>query len=174
MSVIANDYADVLLVTATEIESRALVDVFERETHQQAQPTEIDDRIYFSLGAINGARIAMMQSEMGSIGLDASLQTVRKGIDALSPVAVIMVGIAFGMDDQKQHIGEILVATQLLLYEMQRVGTENGDPQIIPRGGNPAVSPKLLNRMRSANLSWKGAKGAIWHPPVRRNTGRQF
>jgi nucleoside phosphorylase len=52
--------------------------------------------MYLYLGAVNGAQVFLTQSEMGSGGLDASLLMVRKGIEALSPAAIIMVGIAGG------------------------------------------------------------------------------
>ena len=145
--------ADVLLVTVTKVESKAVLAVFQEATKQKPQPVEIDGRTYFSLGTISGARVSMTQSEMGAGGLDASLQTVQKGIDALSPAAVIMVGIAFGISEEKQAIGDILVTSQLRPYELQRVGTCS----IVLRGDKPHASPRLLSRMRSAELMWEGA-----------------
>ena len=115
--------ADVLLVTVTKVESKAVLDAFAEATKQKAKPFEIDGRTYFELGAINGAPVCMTQSEMGAGGLDASLLTVQKGIDSLSPAAVIMVGIAFGVDASWQKIGDILVSENLRPYELQRVGT---------------------------------------------------
>jgi nucleoside phosphorylase len=127
-------------------------------TGQKARPTSIDERIYFDLGAINGARAFLVQSEMGAGGLGASLQTVQKGIDALSPAAVIMVGIAFGVNEQKQTIGDILVTEQLRLYDLQRVGSHEGHEQIILRGDKPHASPWLINHLKSADLLWEGAR----------------
>src|SRR2546427_9613835 len=106
----AQNSADVLLVTVTEVEGRAVLDVFREATKQEARSTKIDGRYYFDLGVILDAKVFMTRCEMGAIGLDASLLSVQKGIDALSPAAVIMVGIAFGMDEGKQTIGDILVA----------------------------------------------------------------
>src|SRR5258708_266473 len=153
-----NLYTDILLVTATKVESTAVFEVFEQATEQKAQPCPIDDRIYFDLGKVNGSNIFLVQSEMGSTGPGASLQTVQKGIMALRPVAVIMVGIAFGMNDQKQLIGEILVTEQLRLYDLQRVGKENECPQLRLRGDKPHASSWLINRLKSAELVWKGAR----------------
>jgi nucleoside phosphorylase len=81
--------ADILLVTVTKVERRAVLDVFAKATKQKAWPFEIEGRTCFDLGAINGASTCMTQSEMGAGGLDASLLTVQKGIDSLSPAAVI-------------------------------------------------------------------------------------
>jgi hypothetical protein len=49
---------DVLLVTATKVESKAVLDVFERATGRKAQPTEMDHR------AVSGAQVFMTQSEI--------------------------------------------------------------------------------------------------------------
>jgi nucleoside phosphorylase len=152
------DEADVLVVTVTKIESSALIQSFEQTTGHKAMPQSIGDRLYFNLGIVNGARVFLTQSEMGSSGLDASLLTVRKGIEALSPTTVIMVGIAFGVNDQKQNIGDILVTEQLRLYDLQRVGSQDGQCKIILRGDKPHASGWLINYFKSADLLWEGAK----------------
>src|SRR4051812_48504673 len=113
--------ADVLLVTVTKVESKAVLAAFAGTRPREGQRS-IDGRIYFDLGEVNGARVWLTQSEMGSGGMGASLQAVQKGIEALSPAAVVMVGIAFGMNEAKQGIGDVLVTEQLRLYELQRAG----------------------------------------------------
>jgi len=149
----AGSKADVLIITVKKVESLAVMDAFRQETGRDPYPTIIDDRIYHDLGEVNGARIFLALSEMGAGGLGASQQVIQKGISALCPSAVIAVGIAFGVDEQKQAIGEILVSQQLWLYDLQRVGKE-----IIPRGDKPHASTKLIDRFKNADLHWSGAK----------------
>ena len=86
--------ADVLIVTATPVESRAVLDAFAGITGQPARPMPVGDRIYHDLGEVHDARVFLALTEMGSGGLGASQQTVQKGIVALRPAAVILVGIA--------------------------------------------------------------------------------
>lgn len=150
--------ADVLIVTVTKVESQAVIQAFEQSTGHQAIPDSINQRLYFNLGEVNGTKVFLTQSEMGSGGLDASLLTVRKGIDTLSPMAVIMVGIAFGINEEKQAIGDILVTEQLRLYDLQRMGTQEGQPKIILRGDKPHASPWLINHFKSTDLRWDGAR----------------
>ncbi len=142
--------ADILIVTATPVESRAVLDAFAGITGQPARPVPIGDRIYHDLGEVHDTRVFLALTEMGSGGLGASQQTVQKGIAALRPAAVILVGIAFGVDEQKQAIGDVLVSQQLLLYEPQRVGEGN----IVPRGDKPHASSWLFNYLKSAQLYW--------------------
>ncbi len=152
MVTVMNSIADVLIVTVTKIESRAVIDVFQGISGQMPEPISIGDRMYHNLGMINGARVFITQSEMGAGGLGSSLLTVHKGIAALSPIAVVMVGIAFGVNPEKQSIGDVLVSRQILEYEPQRVGTEKGILSRIPRGDRPHASPWLIDRFRNADL----------------------
>jgi|GEM_PF-2983068 len=148
-----NPKADVLIITVAKVESQAVMQVFRETTGQDPKPVRISDRIYHNLGDVNGARVFMALSEMGAGGLGASQQAVQKGIAALRPLAVIMVGIAFGINEKKQSIGDILVSQQLWLYDLQRVGKD----QIIPRGDKPHASSWLIDYLRSADLYWQGA-----------------
>jgi nucleoside phosphorylase len=68
-----------------------------------------------------------------------------------------MVGIAFGVDPQRQQIGDILVSQQLLGYDLQRVGTRvDGGLTIQARGDRPSASTRLLDRCRAGDLDWEG------------------
>ena len=149
--------ADVLLVTVTAIESRAVMEVFRKVIGKDPKPEPLGDRIYLDLGEVNHARVFMALSEMGSGGVGGSQKSVDKGIEALSPSAVIMVGIAFGINEDKQSLGDILVSQQLWLYDLQRIGRE----QIIPRGDRPHASSWLLNRLQMASLNWDESKAKV-------------
>lgn len=151
--------ADILIVTITEMETYAVFNTFEQATGSAATPCIIDEHIYFNLGIINDARVFLIRSEIETIGIDLSLLTMQKGIEALKPSTVIMTGIAFGENEKKQAIGDILVTEQLLPYEVQRNGTaEEENPRIVLRGDKSHSSPWLVNQCNSASLLWKGAK----------------
>jgi len=152
-----SEKANILIITATKVESSAVLDAFKKATGKEATSQSIRSRVYFDFGMVNGARIFMTKCEMGSNSLGASQQAVAKGIDALKPSAVIMVGIAFGVDEEKQAIGEILVSQQLQLYDLQKVGTRQKKSNIILRGDKPHASTWLFNHFDSADQTWKGA-----------------
>lgn len=143
--------ADVLLVTVTEIEARAVLDCCSGH-----KLYFIGERTYYDLGVVGEARVFMVQSEMGSDGLGGSRFTVEEGIRALSPAAVIMVGIAFGMDTEKQHIGDILVSRQLVAYDPQRIGS-GPDGKLITslRGDRVSVPIRLLDRFKAGLKTWQ-------------------
>lgn len=150
---------DILLITVTSVETQAVLDVFAKATGQAFQRRFIDDKTYFDLGKLNGMQIVMVQSEMGAGGPGGALLAVDEGIRKLSPAAVIMVGIAFGLDDKNLDIGDILVSQQLLGYELQKITTnDKGRMELLLRGDRPHASTKLLDRFRSGVLDWHGPK----------------
>jgi nucleoside phosphorylase len=150
---------NILLVTVTKVESLAVLAAFEEHTQQKPAFKPIGEKTYHELGTVNGVHVWLVRSEMGAGGLGASQQSVTKAIGALSPRAVIMLGIAFGMDERKQAIGDILVSTGLQLYDLQRVGTDAAQKiKITIRGSRPDASPWLLDLFRNADLHWRGAK----------------
>ena len=148
---------DVLLVTATEVEMRAVRDVFLENTGTFEQ-RRINNTTYFDLGVIGGARVFLVQSEKGTSGPSGATLVVHDGIKALSPSALVMVGIAFGLLPEEQQIGDILVSQQLLGYEMQKVEGPDGQTVIIARGDRPQASPRLLDLVRSSIFDWETAK----------------
>jgi nucleoside phosphorylase/Tfp pilus assembly protein PilF len=152
-----NPHCDVLLVTVTQVEAQAVLTFLQEDLGHKLERLFIGDKTYYDLGVIGGARIFLVQSEMGSGGPSGSLLTVTEGIRVLSPSAVVMVGIAFGIDPQRQRIGEILVSRQLSGYELQRVSNgSSGQLVINPRGDRPQASTRLLDRFRSGHLDWRG------------------
>jgi nucleoside phosphorylase/tetratricopeptide (TPR) repeat protein len=156
------DKADVLIVTVTEVESRAVMDVFRKATGKDPKPEPVAGDLYLDLGEINGSRAFMALSGMGAGGLGGAQERVRKGIEALSPSAVIMVGIAFGVNEAKQAIGDVLVSERLMLYDLQRRGTDDkGNLHIIPRGDRPSSAPRLFNWFRTSQLNWDQSAGKV-------------
>ncbi|MEN3332722.1 MAG: hypothetical protein V7641_2087 [Blastocatellia bacterium] len=150
---------DVLLVTVTDIETETLLETAKTLTNRDYQQRPGKHKTYFDLGMIGGVSVFAVRSEMGSDTMGGSLLTVKDAIAEVNPSAVIMVGIAFGVNPKKQKIGDILVARQLQSYDLQRVGTtETGEPKNILRGDKTPCSAKLLDRFRATHMRWKKAK----------------
>ncbi|WP_420722492.1 hypothetical protein [Hwanghaeella sp. LZ110] len=148
-----------LLVTATEVERDTVLRLAESITAREATIDFGNRRTYYRLGIIGNVNVSLVQCEMGASTLGGSLITVSDAIKDTAPLAVIMVGIAFGVDDEKQSIGEIIVSKNLLSYEMQRVGTnKKGRREIVARGDRVTASTKILSRLRAAESGWTGKK----------------
>jgi WD40 repeat protein/nucleoside phosphorylase len=154
----SNSKADILLVTSTEVEARAVLNVFSQHESSFGR-LFIADTSYFDLGEIGGARTFLVQSEMGAGGPAGASLVVHEGIKALSPSAVIMVGIAFGLIPEEQRLGDIMVSGQIVGYERQRIEQGRDGVEIIrARGDRVQASPRLLSRLRANIFDWQGPK----------------
>lgn len=149
--------ADILLVTVTELETRAMLACFPHYTRRH-----FCGQIYYDLGVVQHARVFLVQqTAMGSGSPGGSLLTVAEGIRALLPSAVIMVGIAFGIDQTQYEIGDILISQSLLTYEQLRVGSSpTGEPIFLSRGLRPIASIRLFGLFQSAARDWQGPRVA--------------
>jgi nucleoside phosphorylase len=157
--VVDSTYADVLIVTATDVETIAILTAFDGQPGR-VRRIFVGDKTYFDLGRIRGARVVQTQSELGSGGPAGSTLTVMEGISAFNPTSVILAGIAFGVSSRAQRLGEILVSRQIFDYEVARAGTgPDGRLVLIARGDRPAASGRLLDRCHAALPDWIG-------PPV--------
>lgn len=147
---------DLVLVTVNEHETKAVHDAFHAATGTEAKPVSLGERSYHDLGKIGSTTVYHAISEMGSGGSGGMQQTVEKAISNLEPGAVIAVGIAFGVNEEDQQLGDILVSKLLRLYEQQRVGKKG---KITLRGASPDASPRLMSHFRSFQQTrWVGAK----------------
>jgi nucleoside phosphorylase len=152
----------VLLVTAAHVETQAVFAHCRRETGLPFERQFLGEGTYHDLHTIGGARIFLVQTEQGAGGPGGATLTVQEGIQLLSPSAVLLVGIAFGMRPDDQQMGNILVSHQLMGYELQRVGQDQAGAWIIrSRGDRPQASTRLLSLVRSGKLDWQGAEVRI-------------
>jgi nucleoside phosphorylase len=140
--IVQNDIA--LIVTATDTETEA--------THKKFSPLNgysnilqaYDESNTYYGGFFGKYRVIHVQSNMGAVGRDSAIMTISNAIRTLSPKFVIMIGIAFGIDDEKQKIGDVLVAEGILPYDNKRVGNTT-----IQRGQQAPSSKILLNRFKA-------------------------
>lgn len=147
----------VVLLTVNEHETDAVFDVFLGERRTPSTTTRAGVT-YNDLGYHGNMRIVHTICEMGAGSIGAAQQRTRSAISAWKPTAVIAVGIAFGMDELKQRIGDVLVAAQLQDYELGRLGNSG---IITPRGDKPGTSDRWRNRLRIA-LAIKKRDDAKW------------
>jgi nucleoside phosphorylase len=153
-------HADVLLVTATDVEAQAVLDTF--TPGAKPQRCFVGDNTYFDLGVHGGARVLLVQSEMGASGPGGMQATVTAAIGALHPASIVMVGIAFGVNSKKQKIGDVLVSRQLMSYDLQRVGMDKDGKQTrTPRGDRAHASVRLVDRFTAGKKDWHEAEVSI-------------
>jgi nucleoside phosphorylase len=151
---------DLLLVTATTVEQDAVLSALKGDG-TPVPPTFVGASTYYA-GTFAGHRAVLVRCEPGSVGRDASILVVEEAIRVVRPRAVVMVGIAFGADEAKQKIGDVLVSRQIRVYEPQKVATTaDGERNVIPRGPSPLAGAVLFNRFRDCSRGWSRGDAAV-------------
>jgi len=145
----------VLLMTAKLEETKAVIAACEQETGISYVSEFGRVGVYYDLHIIGGARTFLVQSEQSKGGPGGAILTAQDGIRELSPSAIILVGVGFGMQIKGQRMGDILISHQLLDYELQRVGQDQDGVYIIcSRGARADASTRLLARIYNGLLNW--------------------
>jgi nucleoside phosphorylase len=151
--------ADVLLIVATDIEQACTLREFGFPPGTSPRRHPRGQQIYLELGLFAGQLVFLVRSDMGSAGAGGSRFTADDAIAALRPDWVLMPGIAFGVDHEKQEIGDVLVPEEVIFYDHKRVGTdEGGEPDIRYRDAPARPDGALLKRLRDAERDFGPAR----------------
>lgn len=141
---------DVLILTAADIEYDTMIELAGiRETQRERRRT-VGSKTFLDLG-FDGCAVWALQCRKGSVGPGSSLDTLKDALHVLDPKPrlVINTGIAFGLRPSKQEMGDVLVAEQVRLYEIERRGTTR-----VARGDKVSCSTLLLSWFRDFRTDW--------------------
>jgi nucleoside phosphorylase len=106
----------VLLLMATAIEAAAVRAVF--SPGREPDAVYRDTQTYRDYGQ-HGAVHVFGVSSAGTGAPDAQ-NTVNRAIQEIDPKTIVAVGIAYGVDDTRQRIGDVLAATGIIGYDIAR------------------------------------------------------
>lgn len=156
---------DVVIMTATDVELEAVISLLQPYPRRKTVLLAYQGPETYYLGKFGAWKTAVTKCRMGAGGAGGSTLATESAIRNWQPRAIIMVGIAFGKDAAKQKIGDVLVASQIIPYEKQRVGVE-----VIFRDPIPPTNSTLLNRFENP-LGWQfsrpdGKSCAIRYGPL--------
>lgn len=127
-----------LFVTANEHEREAFEAKFIRQENKY-----ILGKTYY-LGQFGLYPAAYIHVDEQGATNPASMPLVSQLVHDLSPVAVVMVGIAFGVNEQSQKIGDVLVSDKILPYDSQKILENKTEYKEIPK----EVGFQLLNAFK--------------------------
>ena len=115
--------ADVVLVTATPTEHHEL----ERAAKElgfglTAQPGRAGD--YYRLGDVGTNRVVAMRVSIGAFSPDGAAARAARSIQARAETqatTIMLIGTAFGIDQARQNIGDVIVSESVFLYDDRRI-----------------------------------------------------
>ena len=144
-----NQLPQIGIVVATEVERLSVLCRLKPPQRRRFVLQVFEGSNTYYVGRLGTANVVLVMSAMGSIGRDASTIVTSELLEHWSPNAVVMVGIAFGKDAEKQMIGGVLISERIVSYEPQRLGIDEN----LNRGEEHKGGPLLLNRFRNV-LGW--------------------
>ena len=145
---------DVVLLTTTDVERDALYEVMKPFPGYAGLVEGALHRNTYRLGQFGRYIAAHVESTMGSQARHGSTLTVHDAIAELSPKAVVIIGIAFGVNPVKQRLGDVIIAETVIPYELQRV-----DKRVTYRGQPLPCGSVLSERFRTRRTGWRFERG---------------
>lgn len=141
----------IALMTATPTERDAVL------KHLEPAPGESqvclaphENNTYF-VGRLGQYPVVLCMCAMGASGRDSAQIVTGEVIRFWKPSALIMLGIAFGKDPDRQRIGDVLISERIIAYEPERVGVEAS----VSRGQHFLAGARLLDRFRNFTMGWE-------------------
>ena len=145
-----NQLPQIGVLVATDVERQSVLKRLKPPRNRRSVLKVFEGNNTYFLGRLGVANVVLVMTAMGSVGRDSSTIVTTELVDHWKPDAVIMVGIAFGKDAEKQMIGGVLISERMISYEPERLGEDEN----IDRGEMPKSGPVLLNRFRNV-VAWK-------------------
>lgn len=139
----------VLIIVATDTEKRVALDNLQPLSGKQRIVEVFTGRRTYYFGKLGRYNVALTDCSMGTGGRQGSLITCVRAIEDIRPEAIFMVGIAFGMDRNKQQLGDVLVAEAIFPYEIARIGSTTQS-----RSNSVDCDLDLASLLQSAAFNW--------------------
>lgn len=150
----------VLIVTVTDKELEAVLDVFEGHTGKRVKPRFDGSVPVFALGAVNDTELFVVQAGAQGITNPAGALTVSaEAIRHLSPHYALIVGICYGLQPEAQKIGDVLVSERIRDLDHGKLLALGDEVREVLRGETVVPSAMLLNSVRAARRGWERPDG---------------
>lgn len=144
-----------LLCTATDAETDAIINKAE-ELGLQVVPSKYENIQVFHLGILGKLNLYLTQTEMGTERMGSARDKIRDLAKIMKPNYILSTGICYGLKPAGRkypdgnHIGDVIVANQIQMYETQKIVEKGGQMKFIPRGDKAPVSTELLDAFHTA------------------------
>lgn len=141
-----NFAVDAVILTAVRRERDAVLRLLKPPANESCVWRVIKEGQTYYLGRLGEHNVVVAMCRMSYGGPGGATLTTFRAIKGWRPKAVIMVGIAFGKDREKQKIADVLVSSQVICYGLKAI---RPDGTIQHRGDYAPAGLKLLDRFRN-------------------------
>lgn len=110
--------ATILILTATKIETGILHNRISKSTHKKIVQIRHGNITYYFSNWGKQKIVHVWQDAIGSESRGGSADTLRDVFEKFIPKTIISLGICFGIDFEKQNIGDVLLADKIFPYDI--------------------------------------------------------
>ncbi len=146
---------DLVVMTATEVERKTLHRFMMPLSGEAGLLEGAVKLVTYRVGIFGRYKIAHVECSPGGLSRQGATLTTHEAIAEARPKAILILGIAFGVNRRKQKLGDVLVASTILPYDLERVGLTITDK----RGENLNCGGTLLERFRTRSADWTLPRG---------------
>lgn len=144
------DKVDVVIMTVTDPERASVLNFMHPWPGRREVLKGSMDLMTYRFGRFGNYSVAQVDSTMSTSGREGATLTAQRAISELEPKAMLLVGIAFGVDRKSQRMGDVLVADSIFPYDHAKISSE-----IVRRGVTIQCGNILANRFRTYRDDWK-------------------
>ena len=137
---------DYVLLTVNEHEFLAAYEIL-----KDPSKSSVEDLgpVYFA--GVGEVEVALVKSGMGAHNILAAQETGKKAVRLMKPKAIICLGVCFGLLEEKQNLGDLLISRKIQRYFPVRV---NKDDTITPRSDGDLVDSELFKLFDDGRNGW--------------------
>ena len=147
---------DTLILTAVSSEIDALSELCKRFGIPFKKRSHAFLGSYYDLGLIGFENVIAVRSRsMGPLGYGGSAELASRFQRATGATSVIQLGMAFGVDETTQQIGDVLVSTDVIPYDHRHyrdASSENGYLVSYESAARMNAAAKTVNALRQFRI----------------------
>ena len=146
-----NNNKKLLYLVATDTEYAKVFDYYKQKNGWVPSSFVMGAYVYRDLGLIGNMHVYLLKTNMGAKKSGGSILAINEAVQALNPDYMIMVGIGFGLKEDEQKIGDIMVASAIEDYGSIKIK----EGETIQRGDKISSNAVLMNRFADSKLEWE-------------------
>lgn len=152
-----------LLITAAEPEKKAVLDVMRPMEGETEFIKAVGENVSYEVGVLGKYSVAHVFCEnQGSVKEGASILTTQEAMKEVNPKACVMIGIAYGANEEKQRIGDVLISEFVQPYESIRVSSDETG-KLYEEDRNQIKEPGRAIKNQFINFDFSGRRYNVWH-----------
>ncbi|MEJ2046321.1 MAG: hypothetical protein P8X74_21510 [Reinekea sp.] len=136
-----------VFIAVTDTENEAFFEEFKPLPKRKAYIEIFSGKLKYYIGRFGAYQAGYIRCSMGTIEADSAGYVTEKIIELFNPKFLVMPGIAFGINEKKQKIGDVLVSEKISPYDPERIGEDDSIIRSDPFRAGTTLKSRFKNVM---------------------------